>query len=46
MCVIVKTRCFYGFTVNSQSKLKKISTLFFRHLPRKTGYEIYQGFTW
>ena len=26
MCVIVKTRCFHNFAINSQSKLKK-----FRH---------------
>ena len=35
MCVIVKTRVFYSFTFNSQSKLKKFSTLFLRHLPEK-----------
>ena len=31
MCVIVKIRCFYSFTINSQSKLKKFSKLFLRH---------------
>ena len=39
MCVIVKTRCFYSFTINSQSKLKKFSKLCLRHLSRKTRYE-------
>ena len=34
MCVIVKNRCFFSFTTNSQSKLKRISTLFLRHLPK------------
>ena len=36
MCAFVKTSCFYSFTINSQSKLKKFSRLFFKHLPRKT----------
>ena len=40
MCVIVKVRCFIAFSINSQSKLKKFSTLFVRQLPRKTRYEI------
>ena len=44
MYLIVKTRCFYSFTINSQSNLKKFSTLFLRNLPRKTRYEIEQGF--
>ena len=37
MCVVVKTRCFYSFTVNSQSKRKK----FLSHLPRRIRYEIW-----
>ena len=45
MCVILKTRCFYSFTFNLQSKLKKFSTLFLRQLPRKTLYKIQQIFT-
>ena len=44
MCVILKTRCFYSFTFNLQSKLKTISPLFLRQLPRKTRYKIQQGF--
>ena len=44
MCVIVKTRSFYSFTINSQSKFKKF-TLFLIHLPRKIRCEIfYNGF--
>ena len=35
MCIIVKTKGFYDFTINSQSKLKTFSTLFLRHLLRK-----------
>ena len=34
-CVIIKTGRFYSFTFDSQSKLKKFSTLFLRYLPRK-----------
>ena len=33
-CALGKTTCFYSFIINLQSKLKKISTLFLRHLPR------------
>ena len=42
MCVIVKTSCRYSFTINSQSKLKKISTLFVRYLPRETLYGLFE----
>ena len=35
-----KNRVFLWFTINSQSKLEKFSTLFLRYLPRKTRYEI------
>ena len=41
MWVIVKTWCFYSFTMNSQSKQKHFSTLFLQNLPRKTRYEIW-----
>ena len=44
MCIIVKTRCFYSVTINSQSKLKKFSPLFLRYLPRKACYKILQSF--
>ena len=30
-------------SINSQSKLKKLSILFLRYLPRKTRYEIFHG---
>ena len=33
---IIKKQALLQFTVNSQSKLKKFSTLFLRYLPRKT----------
>ena len=33
---------FYNLTINSQSKLKKFSTLFLKDLPGKTHYEIYK----
>ena len=35
-----KKQVFLWFTINSQSKLKKFSTLFLRYLLRKTRYEI------
>ena len=35
-----KDQVFLWFTLTSQSKLKKFSTLFLRNLPRKTCYEI------
>ena len=35
---------FFQFTINSQSKLKKFSTLLLRHLPTKTSYKTSQGF--
>ena len=44
MCVIVKNKVLLWFTINSQSKLKQFSILFLTYLPRKTRYEIYQGF--
>ena len=44
MCVIVKTRCFYSFTINLKIITEKVSTLFLRHLPRKIRYQIWQGF--
>ena len=39
-----KNQVLLWFTINSQSKLKKFSILFLTYLPRKTRYEIYQGF--
>ena len=33
---VQKPGVFYSFAINSESKLKKFSTLFLRHLPRKT----------
>ena len=36
---IVKAKCFYSFIINSQPKLKKITLLFWRHLPRKTRHD-------
>ena len=36
----LKTQVFLWSAINSQSKLKKFSTLFLRYLPRKTRYEI------
>ena len=44
MCVIEKISCLYSFAINPRSKLKKISTIFLRNLPRKTPYETQQGF--
>ena len=44
MCVNVKTWCFYSFTINSLSTVKKLATLFLRHLSRKTRYKISQDF--
>ena len=40
----VKAKCFNSFTINSRSKLEKLSTLFWGHLPRKIHYETEQGF--
>ena len=42
MCVIVKTRCFYGLPI-SHNQIKKLSTLFLRYLPRKTQYSRFSG---
>ena len=42
MCVIVKTKWFYSPNINSESKLKKISTLFLRHLPLATKLTIFR----
>ena len=42
MCVILKTSCLYSFTINSQSKPKKISTLFVRYFPRETLYGLFE----
>ena len=39
-----KNQVFLLFTINSKSKLKKFSTLFSRHLPSKTRYEIQKSF--
>ena len=39
-----KNQVFYSFTINSQSKPKKFSTLFLRHVPGNTRYEVSQGF--
>ena len=35
-----KSQVFLWSAINSQSKLKKVRTLFLRYLPRKTRYEI------
>ena len=40
----IKAKCFNSFTINSRSKLEKLSTLFWGHLPRKIHYETEQGF--
>ena len=41
MCVIVKTRYFYRFTINSQSKVKKIQHTILETFAKKTQLEIF-----
>ena len=38
-----KNQVLLWFTINSQSNLKKFSTLFLRYLPRKTRYSRFHG---